>query len=152
LGGGVLLTLSHPLDYLRWLIGEPEIIWGWKGHQSELELDVEDTAELVLRFSNHALGSIHLDYVQKPQDHHLMIAGTLGTCRWNNSDGGAHLFDSRAGSWISNDAPAAFERNQMFLHELEHFIQVVHGDTDSMCNLDDGIAVLKLATMVDSIS
>ena len=24
LGGGVVLTLSHPLDYLRWLLGEVE--------------------------------------------------------------------------------------------------------------------------------
>jgi predicted dehydrogenase len=151
MGGGVLLTLSHPLDYLRWLIGEPEILWGWKGRQSELELDVEDTVELVMRFSNHALGSLHLDYLQKPPDHHLMIVGELGTCQWSNFDGRAQLFDSREGAWITHDIPVAFERNDLFLREMEHFLQVLRGNSVSICNLNDGIAILKLASSIDSI-
>jgi predicted dehydrogenase len=151
MGGGVLLTLSHPLDYLRWLIGEPESTWGWKGRLGDLELDVEDTAELVMRFPDHALGSVHLDYLQSPPDHHLMIAGELGTCRWNNHDGRAHLFDSRVGTWISHEIPGAFERNDLFLREMEHFLQVVRGNSDSICSLQDGIAVVKLAYSIESI-
>jgi len=152
MGGGVLLTLSHPLDYLRWLIGEPEVIWGWKGRQSDLELEVEDTAELVFRFPDHALGSLHLDYLQKPPDHHLMVAGDLGTCRWNNLDGTASLFESRTGAWITKEPPEGFERNQMFVDEMKHFLQVVRGSSDPICSLEDGIAVLKLAASIDSIS
>ncbi|MEA2008366.1 MAG: Gfo/Idh/MocA family oxidoreductase, partial [Chloroflexota bacterium] len=43
LGGGVLLTLSHPLDYLRWLLGEIDSVWAYLGYDSDLELNgVED--------------------------------------------------------------------------------------------------------------
>ena len=30
LGGGVVLTLSHPLDYLRWFLGDVESLWAFK--------------------------------------------------------------------------------------------------------------------------
>ena len=49
---------------------------------SELELDVEDTAEIGLQFSTGVLGSVHLDYNQRPSKHHLEIIGTRGTLRW----------------------------------------------------------------------
>jgi predicted dehydrogenase len=44
LGGGVVLTLVHELDYVYWLFGLPRRLWAVGGHLSRLELDVEDTA------------------------------------------------------------------------------------------------------------
>src|SRR3990172_2488106 len=50
LGGGVILTLCHPLDTLRWLLGEVQSVWAFTGQLNDLELGVEDTAEIGLRF------------------------------------------------------------------------------------------------------
>ena len=61
LGGGVLLTQCHALDYLPWLIGLPEAVSGFVGRLSDLDIDVDDTAEIVLRLAGGALGTIHLD-------------------------------------------------------------------------------------------
>src|SRR3989344_3608100 len=44
LGGGVLLTSIHGLDYLRWLVGEPKWVFGHIDKVSNLEIDVEDVA------------------------------------------------------------------------------------------------------------
>ncbi len=68
LGGGVILTLSHPLDYLSWLVGEVRSLWAFAGRLGDLELDVEDTAEIGLQFETGCIGSIHLDYYQRPPD------------------------------------------------------------------------------------
>ena len=32
LGGGVIVTLTHPLDYLRFLLGNVESLWSFNGH------------------------------------------------------------------------------------------------------------------------
>ena len=76
LGGGVLLTQCHSLDYLPWLVGEVEAVWGFLAKSSDLEVDVDDTAEIGLRFTGGALATLHLDYAQQPPSHQLHISGT----------------------------------------------------------------------------
>ena len=51
LGGGVLLELSHEFDYLRWIFGEVTNVSAIVCKQSDLEIDVEDSAFITLQFA-----------------------------------------------------------------------------------------------------
>jgi predicted dehydrogenase len=42
-------------------------------------------------------------------------------------------------------APAGFERNAMFLAEMENFLAVVKGSASPVCTLTDGIKALEIA-------
>jgi predicted dehydrogenase len=148
LGGGVVNTLSHPIDYLHWLMGEAEELAAMIGNSSELNLDVEDTAVILFRYKSGAIGSVHLDYVQRPPRHSLEIIGNCGTIVWDNSTGIARLYRSSETRWIEVSPPEGFERNQLFLDEMEHFIQVVKGDVAPFCTLQDGIAALKITEAI----
>jgi len=152
LGGGVVLTLSHPLDYLRCLLGEVESLWGQTAQVSDLELTVEDCAEIGLQFASGALGSLHLDYYQRPASHWLEIIGEGGTIRWDNEDGGVHLYRADNRTWTSDLPPAGFERNDLFLAEMRHMIAVAAGEASPVCTLDDGIRALELALAVHRAS
>jgi len=156
LGGGVIRTLTHPLDYLRYLIGEVDSIWSFNGHISALELDVEDVAEIGLKFSNGAIGSVHLNYVQRPPRHTLEIVGTNGTLRWDNVDGVLQLqkFPAPFASYSelppapvieTFSPPEGFERNQLFVSQTRHFIETTQGKSEPVCRLEDGIMALRLA-------
>ena len=156
LGGGVIRTLTHPLDYLRYLIGEIDSLWSFNGHVSPLELDVEDLAEIGFKFSNGAIGGVHLNYVQRPPRHTLEIVGTNGTLRWDNADGSLHLqqFPAPFGSFSHNppdpitqtfSPPDGFERNQLFVSQIRHFLETVCGESEPICTLEDGIMALRLA-------
>jgi predicted dehydrogenase len=146
LGGGVILTLSHPLDYLRWLFGEVESLWCFSGHLSDLETDVEDCAEIGLRFASGLIGSLHLDYCQRPPIHDMEIIGAHGTLRWDNTDGGVKIYTAgETAAWQEYPAPAGFERNHLFLEQMRHFITVINGESEPRCGLHDGIQALKLA-------
>lgn len=156
LGGGVIRTLTHPFDYLRYLIGEVNSLCSFNGHISPLEVDVEDVAEIGLKFVNGAIGGVHLNYVQRPPRHTLEIVGTEGTLRWDNADGILHSSTSPSpfGSY-SDDPPApvietfpppeGFERNQLFVSQTRHFIATARGESEPICRLEDGIAALRLA-------
>ncbi len=148
LGGGVVLTLSHPLDYLRWLLGEVAGLWAFAGQFSDLEVQVDDLAEIGLRFANGAVGGLHLNYVQQPPVHRLEIAGSAGTLTWDNADGAARLYRAQTGAWEVFAPPPGFERNDLFLAELRHFIEVARGEARPVCGLQDGVRALELALAV----
>ncbi|HLF89435.1 MAG TPA: Gfo/Idh/MocA family oxidoreductase [Anaerolineales bacterium] len=143
LGGGVVLTLCHPLDYLRMLLGEAEVAWSLTSNQG-LGLPVEDTAEIGLRFANGAVGSVHLDYVQRPPGHWLELVGTEGTIRWDNADGAVKIFRVSNNDWETVLPPAGFERNTMFADEMKHFVAIMRGEQSPACTLEDGVKVLEM--------
>jgi predicted dehydrogenase len=148
LGGGAILTLCHPLDYLHWFLGEVASLWAFTSHKG-LNMPVEDLAEIALRFENGTIGSLHIDYDQRPPTHTLEIVGTHGTIRWDNADGMVHLAqvgpDGKAGTWQSSSPPEGFERNWMFIEELRHFLELLRGEAEPVCTLQDGIMALRLA-------
>jgi predicted dehydrogenase len=148
LGGGVVLTLCHPLDYLHWLFGEVEDLWAFTG-RAGLSLPVEDTAEIGLRFRSGLLGSVQLNYDQRPPLHRLEVVGNRGTIVWDNADGAVRLFavplDKREGEWQTFSVPDGFERNAMFLAEMQDFLDAVRGKSQPACTLEDGRRALELA-------
>ena len=148
LGGGVVMTLCHPLDYLHWMLGEAEAVAAFTGQQG-LGLEVVDTAEIGIKFRNGMLASVHLDYVRRPPQHSLEIVGTEGTITWDNADGAMRLAqvgpDGKAGEWQLFPAPPGFERNNMFLDEMRNFIEVIQGKAEPASTLEDEIYALKLA-------
>lgn len=150
LGGGVILTLSHPFDYLRMLLGEVEALWALTTGQSRLGVPVEDTAEIGLRFNSGgdaagAIASVHLDYLQQPATHALEIIGSNGTLRWNNADGSLTWFRGGAQGWQIETPPQGFERNWLFMEEMRNFIAVARGEAEPVCTLKDGLRALEIA-------
>ncbi len=156
LGGGVIFTLTHPLDYLRFIIGEVESLWSFNGHISPLNVDVEDIAEIGLKFKNGTIGGVHLNYVQRPPVHKLEIVGTNGTLRWDNADGMLHFHKMPAPFGSYSDIPPApviesfsppvgFDRNQLFVAQTRHFVKTVRGQKEPISSLADGIMALRLA-------
>ena len=143
LGGGVVLTLCHPMDYLRWLFGDVREVFAFTGHLSDLEVDVEDTAEVVLRFENDITGTLHLDYWRRDKRHDVEVVGTSGTLYWDYADSAVRLRTPQGEQRFP--APEGFERNQMFLDEMAHFIELAAGQTPSRCTFEDGKKALELA-------
>lgn len=144
LGGGVILTLCHPFDYLRWLLGEYRVEWA-AGGSLGLGLAVEDSAEMGLRFESGALGSLHLDYLQQPASHTFEAIGTRGSLRWDNADGSLAVFRQGDADWQVQLPPDGFERNWLFLDEMRHFLAVARGEAQPLCSLEDGERALALA-------
>jgi predicted dehydrogenase len=148
LGGGVILTQCHSLDYLPWLVGKVEAVWGLAGKLSDLEVDVEDTAKIGLRFRGGALGSLHLDFNRQPPVHRLEIIGTKGSLHWDLSDGAARAYQTGNKEWLEYPLPDGWERNEMFLEQMRHFVAVARGDAEPSCTLEDGLRVQKLVHAV----
>lgn len=145
LGGGVVLTLSHPFDYLHWLLGPVEAVSAEVTSNSPLDLEVEDCAEVLLRHQWGCLSRVHLDYNQRPTRHDLEIICSEGTLRWNAVTDTLRWWTLRAGEWQESHAGDGFERNELFLAEMRHFRAVLTGKEAPICSLAEGEHALGIS-------
>ena len=147
LGGGVLLTLSHPLDYVRFLFGNVRSITGFNGKISDLEMDVDDLAELVLEMENGAVGSVHMDYFGRPVKNCLDVTCSEGRIHWENADASVRMWDVDGQETLfMPESP--FDRNNLFLDEMRRFIDVCARRAEPSCTLEDGLAVQDLIRQI----
>jgi predicted dehydrogenase len=103
LGGGVLLELSHEIDYALFLFGDIEVDGAVLGKTSPLEIDVEDVVEVIGRVQagNHqsAILRIHLGMVSRARKRYCEVSGSEGNVRWNGVAGTVEVFNAGLGVW-----------------------------------------------------
>lgn len=144
LGGGVILELSHELDYVRWLAGEVHKVVAIVERTSELEIDVEDVAEIALLFETGATGMVHLDMLDRAGSRGCRLVGTEGTLVWEATDESVKVFRPGEG-WSIIFSDSSFDRNTMYLDELRHFIESVDRSESSKIDGREGKRVLEIA-------
>lgn len=64
LGGGVLLELSHEIDYATWIFGYPKKILSITKKISNLKINVEDIASMIFEYPKKLI-QISLDFLQR---------------------------------------------------------------------------------------
>jgi len=144
LGGGVMLTLIHPIDYLYWLFGETAEVQSEYGKLDELQTKVpDDWAKLKLRFKQGASASVDLDYIQRPAVHRLTVQGSSGHAALDFHAGElVWTMDNEEAEHVGVDAD--FTRNDMFVAEMKHFLDCVAAGKATDLPLEDGIEGLRI--------
>lgn len=147
LGGGAVLTFSHELDALCWLMGAPRRVTAIAAHASTLELDVEDVAEIAFGFETGATGSVHVDLVRRPRRRGIEIVGERGVLRWDYDRDRLEQFDAQVGQWRVEQGDPQFERNAMYKDELRYFASWVRREVGAgpIADGEQGAAVLATA-------
>jgi predicted dehydrogenase len=104
LGGGVLLELSHEIDYLRWIFGEVDWVRATLLRQSEFEIDVEDTVHLTIGFENRTpdsqlIASLNMDFIRHDTTRSCTVIGDRGSLYWDGILGEVSLFQAEKKTW-----------------------------------------------------
>ena len=144
-GGGVVLDLIHELDYLYWFFGEVKEVFAFIDKSSNLEINSEDTAEILLRFRNNIIGEVHLDYVQRTPSRSCQIIAEEGTIIWDYYKGEVKVYRITNNSWKTFNLKKEFNLNQMYVDEIRHFINCLKGKKLPFPNISAGADVLKIA-------
>lgn len=148
LGGGVLLELSHEIDYLRWIFGEVAWVQAVLSRQSSLEIDVEDTAHLILGFEPDAdsralITSLNMDFVRHDTTRQCLAIGEQGSLRWNGVTGIVEFFPAGGTSWESVFAHPP-QRDESYTAEWQHFLTCIRDGAAPLISGQDGLSVLKI--------
>lgn len=148
LGGGALLELSHEIDYLRWIFGEVDWVNATLSRQSDLEIDVEDTAHLILGFASVADGhqliaTLNLDFVRHDTTRLCTAIGANGSLRWNGLTGVVEQFEAGAKEW-REIFRHQHQRDESYLAEWQHFLGCVSEQKTPLITGEDGLRVLQI--------
>ena len=145
LGGGVVLTCIHELDYLFWFFGETQEVFSITGKYSNLKITASDLSAIILKFKNNIIAEVHLDYFQKPEARSCKLIGTKGTITWDSLSNEVKIYDFKKSKWKSKLKIKKYDKNEMYVKELEHFIQCVNKKKKTINDISQGEYVLKVA-------
>ena len=145
LGGGVVLTCIHELDYLFWFFGETQEVFSMTGKYSNLKITASDLSAIILKFKNNIIAEVHLDYFQKPESRSCKLIGTKGTIIWDSLSNEVKIYDFKKSKWKSKLKIKKYDKNEMYVKELEYFIQCINKKKKTINDISQGEYVLKVA-------
>ena len=149
-GGGIVMEGVHEIDYLRWLGGEIAEVKASRALLSDLEIETEDSALLLLRLAAGRLAEVHLDYLRPFKSRGCEVVGTDGILTWL-SDGKApervrvSRYDPGDGRWKDIHRCDEYDGNQMYLEEMRHFLACIVGEATPMLDVAGARRVLEVA-------
>lgn len=147
LGGGVILSQIHEMDLIYWLFGLPRTILCHGGKLSHLEIDVEDTASSLMQFdgpSGRFALMLHQDYIQRPPTRRFKIVGDRGLATIDLLSNALRIYGGKGEPQPVLDL-SGFQRNEMFLAQMRHFLDCIETGAKPEVDLFAGIQSLRLA-------
>jgi predicted dehydrogenase len=126
-------------------LGDFTSVWGLAARIGDLEIDVEDTAELILTGPNREIVSVHLDMLQRSGGRTCQIHGTEGSLVWKSSSQSVQRYRARDGGWQEIFSPRAFDGNEMYIDEIQHFFDCVQSRMTPCVGYEDGKRALKVS-------
>lgn len=145
-GGGALFELVHEIDAIRWIAGPIARVGATLRTLGDPCLKADDLANLTLELRGGAVGQIQLDMLSPAYRRHTEIICRDALWRWDYLTGELTRTDAQGVSSLVAKPPAGFERNDMFLAHMRHFLsRVTDPQLSASCSLPDGVAVLDVA-------
>ena len=166
-GGPILINLIHDIDLMRHLYGEIEGVQALAS-SAVRGFEVEDTAAVVLRFRNGALGTVTVSDSSAAPWNWDLSAGEAE--RFPRQDVNAHFYSGTEGSltlprlevWRYRQDqggargwhdPLTMERTAVhtgcpYTEQLRHFAALVEGGEEPVCSALDGFRTLEATLAV----
>ena len=141
-GGGVLLDLSHEIDYIQWLFGNMKEIKSYQLKISDLEIDSDDLTTFISKTEKDIIVNLSIDYISKITFRNIIV----------NTINNTYQLDFITNKMIQKDKQGLeqiysftnLERNYMF----EQMHKSVLNDRKDICRYEEGLKVMKTITNI----
>lgn len=144
LGGGVLPTLDHEIDFLNWCLGPPEAARGATARSGTLEMDADDMAALSIGYSGNVLASVVLSLCRPRLSRGFEFVGGDATlsydferCRLELQGSGSSVVDVL---WDGQ----GYDLNDMYLEMLADVLKALAEGRSLPVPLESGVETLRV--------
>jgi len=147
LGGGALLELSHEIDYLSWIFGGISWVKSHVSKQSDLEVDVEDSAQVILGFKEVEgavlTASLNIDFIRHDTTRRCFAIGEKGTLLWDGIKGQVEFFEKSSTHWkvLFSSSP---DRDFTYTEEIKSFFSSVDTNKKPYISGEDGLKAVNI--------
>lgn len=117
MGGGVILDLSHEIDYISYLLGEVKNIQGNYSKRSNVTIDAEDYADILID-TNSCPVNIHINFLSQIRQRYIQLdfEGLSITADLINIE-----IKEYAKEKLNNSFKLDYEKGQEYVEQLKYF-------------------------------
>lgn len=155
LGGGVLLELSHEIDYLSWIFGSINWVKSHVSKQSSLDIDVEDSAKIILGFENsngvELTASLNMDFIRHDNTRKCFVIGEKGTLLWNGISGKVNYFSKETNKWVTLFSSKP-NKDYTYEEEIKSFFISIESNEVPFISGEDGANALSIIEAIKKSS
>jgi predicted dehydrogenase len=151
---GVTLDLCHETDFVQWIAqSRAAKIMAFTGKISDLDMEGDDLAEMIMVLDNQVVVSIHLDFFQRARRRISEYYCTNGSIFMDMTDW--NLCKIRAYSAVTDhweDIQIPMSRDNMFRDMDRSFLDCIQTRQPPSIDLDDGIHLIRVMLAAKSSS
>ena len=141
MGGGVVLTLSHEIDLLKYFLSEPVQLRSEIKSSRLIETNCEDIAKIEIDHANGEKSEILLDYETKPPIRYNRVELEKGVLHFN-------FYSNTLKIETENQKKKEFinlDRNELFVKSMKYFLEVAfNGKRNSLMSVENAVEVLEI--------
>lgn len=142
LGGGVLLELSHELDYFQWFFGKSSVEYASLRSSKTLGTDVEEIADIVLKTKSGIYANLHLDFIQRDPKRHFTVIGDKARLDWDIIKNEVSVHDKMGSNIIYKNNE--WDTNDMYVNILKSFIKDIKLGSDTSSAIEESKDIIFL--------
>ncbi len=142
LGGGVLLDLSHELDYLLWLLGSLNLDYTVSDKISNLEIETDDILVLNGHTDRNTLVQLQLNYFTMIPRREIIIDGDGLSIQADIISGKAIIIDH------NKEKKYDFSKlnyDDMYIKQHE---AIIYNNYENLCSYNEGSDIMKVIDKV----
>lgn len=149
LGGGVLQEMSHEFDYIQWIFGKVKKSIGHILLVKNIEMDVQNHADLIFKTSNNIIINIHLDMLSDFHQRTCKVLCENGSVLWdyNNNFVKWKVAGLKEKKKIFSDN----QKIEMYISEIKKFLMMIKNNKSEFKYVKDSVEILEVIEKIKSV-
>ena len=142
MGGGSILDQSHIIDMAHYIFGDFfKVINCFNSKISNLKVDADDIADIVLQTKNGITGTIHQDMFGREHKKYMDVYCEKGNIKWNVYDCSVTVYNAINKKY--KKYKYKIDHNQMYINQTKHIVDLIKKKIKPKISLFDGLHTLK---------
>jgi len=157
--GGAREIVAFELVWLTWILGGIDAVSCFKGKLSQLEADIDDIYQIIMKFKSGAFGHMQVDVISRVPDRSCKIFGEEGVIFWEWGTG-VKVYTSKDKEWATYPEKVGTTvegytekiKEEPYIEEMNTFIRAIRREGTYPYTLEEDKRILEVLAAAEKSS